>query len=222
MIWVKWRSTKSQTKYAMAPHNHQTSKGRRRLLCPTFVGIKSASQSQNSCKGPCEDCDGKWSKFFNFRKKESFMDIILSKEEATALKTFSKNPDYSLSLGQRSYFLVKRPLLWQKTVWSWWPLYCSEEKQGGLQAEEPSREAQGWQHHVVELLCCRRDWWTSQNRWRHERNLCGYIAALSQDISHKVWSQMVSSNWTMTPSIFPKLFQKSRYWSGQNQALISI
>jgi hypothetical protein len=31
------------------------------------------------------------------------------------------------------------------------------EKWGGLQAEEhhPNREAQGWQHHVVGVLCCR-------------------------------------------------------------------
>ena len=36
-----------------------------------------------------------------------------------------------------------------------------EEKGGGLQAEEhhPNREAQGWQHHAVGVLCCR----TSQN-----------------------------------------------------------
>ena len=36
-----------------------------------------------------------------------------------------------------------------------------------MQAKEhhPNREAQGWQHHVVGVLCCRRDWCTSQNRW---------------------------------------------------------
>ena len=30
-------------------------------------------------------------------------------------------------------------------------------KGGGLQAEEhhPKREARGWQHHVVEVLCCK-------------------------------------------------------------------
>ena len=44
-------------------------------------------------------------------------------------------------------------------------------KGGGLQVEEhhPNREAQGWQHHVVGVLCCRRDWCTSQNRWLHEK-----------------------------------------------------
>ena len=59
----------------------------------------------------------------------------------------------------------------------------------GLQAEEhhPNREARGWQHHVVGVLCCRRDWCTSQNRWHHEeRKWCGYIEATSQDISHEV------------------------------------
>ncbi|CDQ83892.1 unnamed protein product [Oncorhynchus mykiss] len=59
-----------------------------------------------------------------------------------------------------------------------------EETGGGLQAEEyhPNREARGWQHHVVGVLCCRRDWCTSQNRWHHEEGkLCGYIEATSQD-----------------------------------------
>ena len=39
-----------------------------------------------------------------------------------------------------------------------------------MQAEEhhPNREARGWQHHVVGVLFCRRDWCTSQNRWHHE------------------------------------------------------
>ena len=37
-------------------------------------------------------------------------------------------------------------------------------KGGGLQAEEhhPNREAREWQHHVVRVLFCRRDWCTSQ------------------------------------------------------------
>ena len=42
----------------------------------------------------------------------------------------------------------------------------------------------GWQHHVLGVLCCRRDWCTSQNRWDHEvGKWCGYIEATSQDIS---------------------------------------
>ena len=68
-------------------------------------------------------------------------------------------------------------------------------KRGDLQAEEqhPNREALGWQHHVVGVLCCRRDWCTSQNRWHHEGvKLCGYIEATYQDISQEVqaWLQM--------------------------------
>ena len=57
---------------------------------------------------------------------------------------------------------------------------------GGLQAKEhhPNREAQGWQHHVVGVLCCRMDLCTSENRWRHEGGkLCGNIEATYQDIS---------------------------------------
>ncbi|CDQ99262.1 unnamed protein product, partial [Oncorhynchus mykiss] len=48
-----------------------------------------------------------------------------------------------------------------------------EETGGGLQAEEhhPNHEARGWQHHVVGVLCCRRDWCTSQNRWHHKEKI---------------------------------------------------
>ena len=65
-----------------------------------------------------------------------------------------------------------------------------------MQAEEhhPNREARGWKHHVLGVLCCRRDWCTSQYRWHHEvGKLCGYIEATSQDISQEVkaWSQLV-------------------------------
>ena len=57
-------------------------------------------------------------------------------------------------------------------------------KRGHLQAHQhqPNRKARGWQHHVVGVLCCKRDWFTSQNRWCHEGGkLCGYIEATSQD-----------------------------------------
>ena len=57
-------------------------------------------------------------------------------------------------------------------------------KRRGLQAKEhhPNCEAWGWQHHVVGVLCFRRDWCTSQNKWHHEAGkLCGYIEATSQD-----------------------------------------
>ena len=49
-------------------------------------------------------------------------------------------------------------------------MLCLEEKGGGLQdeAHHPNREAQGWHHHVVRVLCCLRVWCTSQNRWQHE------------------------------------------------------
>jgi hypothetical protein len=68
-------------------------------------------------------------------------------------------------------------------------------KRGRLETvvNHPNHEARGWQHHVVGVFCCRRDWWTSQNRWHHEDGkLCGYIEVTSQDISQKVkaWSQM--------------------------------
>ena len=48
--------------------------------------------------------------------------------------------------------------------------YVWRKKGEGLQAEEhhPKHESRGKQHHVVGVLCCRRDWCTSQNRWHHE------------------------------------------------------
>ena len=73
-----------------------------------------------------------------------------------------------------------------------------------LQAEEhhPNREAQGWQHHVVGVLCCRRNWCTSQNRWHHEEGkLCGYIEATSQDISQEVNAR---SQWVFQMNNDPK------------------
>ena len=76
-------------------------------------------------------------------------------------------------------------------------------KGGGLQAEEhhPNREARGWQHHVAGMLCCRRDWCTSQNRWHlEEGKLCGYIEATAKDISQEVKAWVFQ----MTPSILPK------------------
>ena len=70
-----------------------------------------------------------------------------------------------------------------------------EEKGGGLQTQEhhPNCEVWGWQHHVVGVLCCRRVWYTSQNRGLHEDGkLSGYFEATSQDISlgHKWGFQM--------------------------------
>jgi hypothetical protein len=55
-----------------------------------------------------------------------------------------------------------------------------------LQAEEhhPNREARGWQHHVVRVLCCRRDWCTSQNRWYHEEG--NYVDILKQHLKTAV------------------------------------
>jgi hypothetical protein len=33
----------------------------------------------------------------------------------------------------------------------------------------PTVKLTGWQHHIVGVLCCRRDKCTSQNRWQHEK-----------------------------------------------------
>ena len=56
-----------------------------------------------------------------------------------------------------------------------------------VEEHHPNCEAMGWQHHVVGVLCCRRDWCTSQKRWHHEGGKsCGYIEVTSQDISQEV------------------------------------
>jgi hypothetical protein len=106
-----------------------------------------------------------------------------------------------------------------------------EEKGGGLQAEEhhPNPEARWWQHHVVGMLCCRRDWCTSQNRWHHEPGqLCGYIEATSQDISHEVkaWSQMGLPNGQCPQACFQSvakwLKDKVLEWPSQSPDLNPI
>ncbi|CDR04808.1 unnamed protein product [Oncorhynchus mykiss] len=91
------------------------------------------------------------------------------------------------------------------------------EMSSGLQAEEhhPNREARGWQHHVVGVLCCRRDWCTSQNRWHPEDGkLCGYIEATSQDISQEV---EVSSQMDNDPKHTSKVVAK---WLKDNKVKV--
>ena len=64
---------------------------------------------------------------------------------------------------------------------------------GGNRVHHPNREAWGCQHHVVGVLCCRRDSYTSQNRWHYEEGkLCEDIEAASRDISQELnaWVQM--------------------------------
>ena len=46
--------------------------------------------------------------------------------------------------------------------------YVWREK-GEAREHYPNHKARGWQHHVVGVLGCRRDWCTSQNRWHHEK-----------------------------------------------------
>ena len=54
-------------------------------------------------------------------------------------------------------------------------------KRGALASQRTP--SQLWSTGVAALLCCRRDWCTSQNRWHHEvGKVCGYIKATSHDI----------------------------------------
>ena len=68
------------------------------------------------------------------------------------------------------------------------------------------------------VLCCRRDWCTSQNRCHHEDGkLCGYIEATSQDISQEVkaWSQMGLPNGHWPQAYFQSCGKMA--WGQQNQ-----
>ena len=118
-------------------------------------------------------------KYLYQQQNESYIDVTWkaaqqgrSHHSKTTIKK-SQNKVCNWTWGQRSYFLEKCPLVWWNkniTFWPQWPSLCLEGKGGGLQAEEhhPNREARGWQHHVVGVLCCRRVWCISQNRWHHE------------------------------------------------------
>ena len=81
-------------------------------------------------------------------------------------------------------------------------------KGGGLQAEEhhPNHEAQWWQHHVVGVLCCRRDWCTSQNRWHHEEE--NYVDILKQHLKTSVRKLKLGCNWVFQMDNDPKHISK--------------
>jgi hypothetical protein len=78
-----------------------------------------------------------------------------------------------------------------------------EEKGGGLQAEEhhPNLGAQGWQHHVVGVLCCRRDF-TSQNRWHYEKE--NYVHILKQRLKTSVRKLKLGRKWVFQMDNDPK------------------
>jgi hypothetical protein len=103
-------------------------------------------------------------------------------------------------------------------------------KGGGMQAEEhhPNHEAWGWQHHVVGVLCCRRDWCTSQNRWHHEGGkLCGYIEATSQDIKLGCkWVFQMDNDPKQTSKVVAKLLKDNKVkvleWPSQSPDLSPI
>ena len=96
-------------------------------------------------------------------------------------------------------------------------------KGGGLHAEEhhPNHKARGWQHHVVGVLCSRRDWCTSQNRWHHVGGkLCGYIEATSQDVVRKLnlgckWVIQMNNDPKHTSKFVAKWLQEVK-WPSQS------
>ena len=143
-------------------------------------------------------------------------------------KTAIKKQDYGLRLHKGTK--MSSGLMRQK--WNCLAIIMFGGKRGRLASRRtPSQPWNtGWQHHVVWVLCCRRDWCTSQNRWHHDvGKLWIYWSNISRHQSGS-WSLVAngSSKWTMTPSTLPKLWQnglkttKSRYLSGHHKALTSI
>ena len=79
-----------------------------------------------------------------------------------------------------------------------------EGKRGGLQAKEhhPNREAWGWQHHVVGVLCCRRDWCTSQNSGIMRK--VNYVDILKQPLKTSVRKLKLGHKWVFQMDNDPK------------------
>ena len=73
-----------------------------------------------------------------------------------------------------------------------------------LQPEEhhPNREARGGQHHVVGVLCCMRDWCTSQTRWHHEAENC--VDILKQHLKISVRKLKLGRKWVFQMDNDPK------------------
>ena len=107
-----------------------------------------------------------------------------------------KKPDYSLQMCTEKKTLIFRNMSCDLMKQKWKHLVIKiKEKGESLQAWEhhPNCEVWRWQHHVVGVFCCSRDWWNWQNRWHHEeRTSCRNIEVTSQDISQEVkaWGQM--------------------------------
>lgn len=144
-------------------------------------GPKCAYQPKNKSKRPCEDA--------GWAGKSVSLSTVKRILYWHGLKGHSAHRDKDLNCWRHVLWSDKTKIELfghndHRYVWG-----------GSLQAWEhpPNCEIRGWQHHVVGLFCCRRDWCTSQNRWHHElRTLCGNVEATSQDISQEVkaWAQM--------------------------------
>ena len=89
----------------------------------------------------------------------------------------------------------------------------------------------GWQHHVVGVLCCRRDWCTSQNRWHHEgmKIMWIYWSNISrhQDIKlGRKWLLQMDNDPNHTSKVVAKSLKDNKVkvleWPSQRPALTPI
>ena len=100
-------------------------------------------------------------------------------------------------------------------------MLCLEEKGGSLQAEKHhhNREARGWQDHVVGVLCCRREWCTSQTRWHHEKE--NYVDILKQHLKTSVRKLKLGRKWVFQMDNDPKrTFKVVAKWLKDNKVKV--
>ncbi|CDQ96990.1 unnamed protein product [Oncorhynchus mykiss] len=163
----------------MGPRSRHTAQER-----STYFGAKSANQSQNNSKGPCEDAGGNRYKSIYIQSKTSPISTLLIKKARLRFATAHGDKD-------RTFW---RNILWSdetkielfghndhRYVW---------RKKG--EACKTKNTISTVKHGGGSIMLW-GDWCTSQNRLHHEDGkLFGHIEATSQDISQEVkaWSQM--------------------------------
>ena len=76
----------------------------------------------------------------------------------------------------------------------------------------------GVQHHVVGVLCCRRDWCTSPNRWHHEDRK--YVDILKQHLKTSVRKLKLGHKWVFQMDNDPKNTSKVVKWLQDNKVKV--
>ena len=77
-----------------------------------------------------------------------------------------------------------------------------EEKGEACKPKNTIPTMKGWRHHAVEVLCCRWDWCTSQNRWHHQNE--NYVDILKQHLKTSVRKLKLGRKWVFQMDNDPK------------------